>query len=102
MSGSLASAYAVATPATITTLSSTQTFPVLSANVARRYALFINDSDTTMYLGIGATAALNTGIRLNANGGSYEMAAGHGNIYTGALTVVCASSGKNLIAIEGN
>ena len=47
---------------------------VLATNTSRKYALFINDSDTVMYLKFGqVAAAVNEGIRLNANGGSYEM-----------------------------
>lgn len=58
---------------------------VLTENENRVYALFINDSDTTVYLNLGAAAAVNEGIRLNANGGSYEMSGQAGNLYTGAV-----------------
>ncbi|MCK9598989.1 MAG: hypothetical protein M0R06_08120 [Sphaerochaeta sp.] len=47
----------------------------LAANGDRKYALFINDSDETIYLGIGTDAVANEGVRLNASGGSYEMSA---------------------------
>jgi len=44
---------------------------LLAANTARRFLLLINSSDTDMYLTLeGTAAALNTGIRINANGGS--------------------------------
>jgi len=58
---------------------------VLVADATRRYALFINDSDTVIYLNLGGASAVNQGIRLNANGGSYEMSAQCGNLYTGAV-----------------
>lgn len=45
----------------------------LAAFANRQGAIFVNDSANTIYLGIGADAVLNSGIRLNANGGSYEM-----------------------------
>ena len=79
----------------------TSSTAVLSANTARRYALFINDSDTTMYLFLGATAVANKGIRLNANGGSYEMTIGQGNIYQGAVKVICSATPKTLLVTEG-
>lgn len=79
----------------------TSSTAVLSANSARRYALFINDSDTTMYLNLGGTAAANKGIRLNANGGNYEMTAGRGNVYQGAITVICSATPKTLLVTEG-
>lgn len=46
---------------------------ILAANPYRKYAAIINDSDTVIYLGIGTAAVLNAGIRLNPNGGTYEI-----------------------------
>lgn len=79
----------------------TSSTAVLSANRDRRYALFINDSDTTMYLALGDDAAANTGIRLNANGGSYEMTMGAGNVFKGAVNVICSATPKTLLVTEG-
>lgn len=45
----------------------------LAANTGRKYALFINDSANVVYLKVGATAVANQGIRLEANGGSFEL-----------------------------
>lgn len=73
----------------------------LAANTQRSYLLIVNDSDTIIYIALGATAAVNTGIRLNANGGSYEMSRHLGNLYTGAIRAICAISGKNLLFTEG-
>ena len=72
---------------------------VLAANSDRKAAIFINDSDETIYLARGSTAAMNQGIRLNANGGSFEINAT--NLYTGVVTAICASGGKNLCIEEG-
>lgn len=72
----------------------------LAANASRRYALFVNDSDTTMYLALGTAAAVNTGIRLNAAGGSFEMSEMAGNLYLGAVYVYC-TAGKSLLVTEG-
>jgi hypothetical protein len=79
----------------------TSSTAVLGINPNRKYALFMNDSDTTMYLFVGATAALNKGIRLNANGGSYEMTVGQGNISHGVVKVICSATPKTLLVTEG-
>ena len=73
----------------------------LASNAGRLYALLINDSDETIYLKLGATAVANEGIRLNANGGNYEMSKKLGNLYTGVINAICASGGKKLLILEG-
>lgn len=75
----------------------------LAANSSRRWALLVNDSDTVIYLAIGAAALKNSGIRLNANGGSYEMSLALGNLNTGAIYAIHAgtSGTKTLLANEG-
>ena len=60
---------------------------------------FVNDSDETIYLNLSGTAVMNEGIRLNANGGSYEI--NLNNLYTGAVTGICSSGTKNLTVVEG-
>ena len=74
----------------------------LAANEDRLYALLINDSDTTIYIALGATAVANAGIRLNANGGSYEMSKQGGTLYAGAINAIHGGSGdKTLLVTEG-
>ena len=93
--------HVVTTPAhTAPTIGNTTT-AALAANASRLYALFINDSDEAIYLGLGVAAAVNRGIRLNANGGSYEMSEAVGNLYVGAVNGICASGGKKLLVTEG-
>ena len=46
---------------------------ILAANTKRRYAAIVNDSDTAIYIALGAAAVVNAGIRLNASGGSFEI-----------------------------
>ena len=75
--------------------------PVLQANPNRKYALLVNDSDVVIYLRIGDDAHLNRGIRLNANGGSYEMSANIGNLDLRAINAIASSSNKNLLVTEG-
>ena len=80
----------------------TTTGAVLAANANRLYALLVNDSDTVIYIKLGAAAVANQGIRLNADGGSYEMSAMLGNLYTGAINGIHAGTGnKVLLMTEG-
>ena len=72
---------------------------VLALNASRKFAIFVNDSDETIYLNLSGTAVMNEGIRLNANGGSYEI--NLNNLYTGAVTGICSSGTKNLTVVEG-
>lgn len=71
----------------------------LAANSNRKYALLVNDSDTDMYLALKDDAVVGEGIRLNKNGGWYEITAT--NLFTGAVNAICATTGKNLTTIEG-
>jgi len=73
---------------------------VLAANGNAAYRLFINDSDTAVYINLGGTAVANTGIRLNSGGGSYEMSAHSGNLFTGAVTGIQADSGTKLVLVS--
>lgn len=91
----------VTTPThTVVTVAATTT-AALAANASRIYALLINDSDEAIYLKLGAAAVLNAGIRLNANGGSYEMSEKLGNLYVGAINAICTSGSKKLLVTEG-
>lgn len=74
----------------------------LPANARAVYRLFVNDSVNVMYLMLGAAAAANQGIRLNANGGSYEMSKKTGNLYKGAVNAIAAVAGPStLLVTEG-
>lgn len=75
---------------------------VIAANPSRAYLLLVNDSDTVIYIKLGAAAVANQGIRLNANGGSYEMSAEAGNLYQGAVKGIHGGTGnKVLLVTEG-
>ena len=84
----------VAVTSTFATAGTSST-TVLAANTARVEAVIVNDSDTTIYLFLGGTAVIGSGIRLNAQGGSYVE-----TLYTGAITSICASASKNLTVVE--
>lgn len=77
------------------------TTAALAANANRRYALIVNDSDTVIYISFHVNAALNTGIRINANGGSYEMSEAAGNIDTRAINAISSVAAKTLLVTEG-
>lgn len=71
---------------------------VLPENKARISAILINDSDTVMYVALGQAAATNSGVRLNASGGSYEI--GYTNPWYGEVHAYCGGATKRLTVIE--
>lgn len=69
---------------------------VRPANAARKEITVVNDSDTVVYLHLGgAGGALNAGIRLNANGGSWSSTK-----YRGAIRSICSVASKTLTVVE--
>lgn len=73
---------------------------ILPANPSRVYAAICNDSDTTIYLKIGAPAVVGEGIRLNANGGVYEI--NWTNLHTLAVYGIHGGTGlKRVTVVEG-
>lgn len=72
---------------------------VLAANPRRADAVFVNDSNTEIYLARGNDAVMNAGIRLNANGGSYEI--NRNNLFLGAINAIATGGDKNLTVSEG-
>uniref|UniRef100_A0A6M3IKX4 Uncharacterized protein n=1 Tax=viral metagenome TaxID=1070528 RepID=A0A6M3IKX4_9ZZZZ len=70
---------------------------VLAANAGRAYALLINDSDTVVYLAIGEAAVANSGIRLAATGGSFEMSRACNNLTGNAVYGIHGGSGNKVI-----
>lgn len=82
----------------ITTSSAT----VLASNPDRTYALLQNDGAVDVYLRIGATAVINRGIRLLANGGSYEMSAAFGNLDTRVINGITVAGTAVVLVTEGS
>ena len=74
----------------------------LSDNPNRVYALFVNDSDTKMYLQFGAAANAGVGIPLAASGGSYEISPAHGNLTGASIFVQCGTNTKTLSVAASN
>ena len=80
----------------------TSTAAVLAASSDRKYALIINDSDTVVYLKLGAAAVANEGIRLTAIGGSFEMSPQIGNLDQRAINgIIGSGSGKVVVVSQG-
>lgn len=74
---------------------------VLRVNSRRKQVIFVNDSDTAIYLAKGDTARLNAGIRLNANGGSYiETPDTLGYLWRGAFSAISSAALKVLCVTE--
>ena len=75
------------------------TTQILAANPSRADAVFVNDSNQPIYLARGNAAVMNAGIRLNANGGSYEIH--RDNLFLGAINAIATGGDKNLTVSEG-
>jgi len=72
----------------------------LVANPLRKYALFINNSDSAMFLMFAGAAVINEGIRLNGDGGSYEMTPD--TLYRGNVSAISLIAGPSrLLILEG-
>lgn len=63
---------------------------LLAGSSSRLRATFVNDGDTNIYLSLGSAAVLYEGIRLNSNGGSYEIE--YENLFTGAVHCIAETS----------
>lgn len=70
---------------------------ILAANTDRGYAAIVNDSDTVIYLALGAAAVLNEGIRLNARGGTFEIA--FGNLWKGTIYGIHGAAGNKVVTV---
>jgi len=71
---------------------------VLPANLGRKYASFVNDSLEVIYLSLGMEALPGEGIRLNPEGGWFEI--NMTNLYLGSVYAVSTGEG-NLSIVEG-
>lgn len=82
------------------TIAATST-EVLKQEPRRRRVTFVNDSDSIIYLSKGGIAITNSGIRLNASGGSYEdVEDSKGYIYRGPYYAISDGAGHVLTYVE--
>lgn len=73
--------------------------PVLAANPSRKFVVLTNDSAANIYIALGPTAVVGSGILLVANGGSFEITLM--NLYTGEISAISAVAGsRNLTVVE--
>ena len=70
----------------------------VAARPGRNYCCIQNDSAVVVYIALGAPAVVGSGIRLNANGGSYEI--NYTNLFTGAIYAIHAGVGNQNICIQ--
>ena len=87
------------TPATTLTITAANTSQQVFGDQKRSYLLVQNNSDTDMWLGIGVTPTIGTGIRLPATGGGYVAETGF--IPSGPVRIICAAGGKQFYALQG-
>lgn len=73
---------------------------ILSYNTHRRLAIITNDSAADIYLGFGSSLAVNTGIRLNALGGSFSFGLYSDFPWLGEIWAIAAGAGNNLVYVE--
>jgi len=71
---------------------------IVSAHASTKYVLIVNNSDTVIYIRLGGAAALNQGIRLNPNGGAYEISSTI-NKYAGAIYGIHGGSGSKRVLV---
>ena len=74
------------------------TTDVLAANANRKFLLLVNDSNNTIYIKLSGNASLNTGHRLNANGGSILF---DRYVPTAAVKAIATGTNSNLLVTEG-
>ena len=73
---------------------------ILATSSERTYAIICNDSTTVVYLSIDqdAEASHDSGIRLNANGGCYEI--DELNLYQGAVRASTTNETESLLLVN--
>jgi hypothetical protein len=89
-------------PVAFTATSKSSTNEVVAANAKRTYLMICNNSDTVCYLAFGEASVASYGVRLNANGGSYEMCEALGNLTQSAVNSINATGDKNLCGVEAS
>mgnify|MGYP001592944121 CR=1 FL=1 len=80
----------------------TTSVTALNQNPFSVYRRFVNDSVNVIYLSLdGAAATTNSGIRLNPNGGTYEMSRRYGNLLWWLITAIATAATSELLVTEG-
>jgi hypothetical protein len=79
------------------TIGSTST-EIKAANESRKMLALVNNSDVNIFISLGSAAVMNSGIRLNANGGNIVLAS---PVYMGSVFGIAATNGHSLVGVEG-
>jgi len=87
-------------PALFATVGTTSAI-VVRESLRRKKIVFVNDSDTHIYLARAENAALNAGIRLQSNGGTLiDEPDAFGRMYYGPWSAITSAANKNLCISE--
>ena len=70
---------------------------IKTANSSRKLIALVNNSEISIFISLGTAAVMNSGIRLNANGGNIVLA---NPVYMGAVYGI-AESAASLVGVEG-
>lgn len=70
---------------------------IKTANASRKLLALVNNSEISIFISLGTTAVMNSGIRLNANGGNIVLAS---PVYMGSVYGI-AESAASLVGVEG-
>lgn len=73
---------------------------VMSYNTDRRLAIIANDSVNTLYVGFGPSVSVNSGIRLNALGGTFEFGLYTQFPFLGEIYVIASAANSNVTFVE--
>jgi hypothetical protein len=71
---------------------------VLAANEQRKFAEFINNSDENIFLSFGSAAAVDDGVRISADGFSYEI--DFANLWLGDVFAIHGGTGNKKLLIR--
>lgn len=77
----------------------TTSIVLLNSNEKRVYAIIVNDSLQDVWLGFGEPAVANRGIRLNSEGGNYEIT--WKNLFMGTISAIGKSANLSVIGVDG-
>lgn len=82
-------------PGSVVLVTTAADVQVAAPNAARALLILTNDGANPIYLSLGGTAVIGSGIRLNANGGAISL-----REYTGAVRARAATADTNLGVAE--
>lgn len=92
---------AIKAPVAFTHTTAITSSEAVAANPRRTYLLIQNNDSKVVYLAFGQAAVMDYGVRLNANGGSYEMSRALGNLTDAAVNTISDDTEK-VCGVEGS